>query len=129
MRESCFECKYTNLHRPGDYSLGDFWGVKEKYPEFYEENGNSLVLINTEKGKSFFEKVKPFVKYVSVGTEEALQPRLKSPASKPGSYDQFWNDFTSGGAEYCIEKYGRESLKSKLVYTVKPVLRKIGLNV
>ena len=129
MRESCFECKYTNLHRPGDFSLGDFWGIKEKYPDYYEKNGNSLVLINSEKGESFFERIKPFMKYVAVDIEDALQPRLRSPASKPDSYDRFWDDFASGITGYCIEKYGRESLKSKIVYFIKPVLRKIGKNI
>ena len=129
MRESCFECKYTNLHRPGDFSLGDFWGVKKKYPDFYEKNGNSILLINTEKGEDFFEKIKPFVKFVPVNIEEALQPRLKSPAAKPNSYEQFWAEYAANGADYCIEKYGHESLKTKLVYTIKPLLRKIGIDV
>ena len=50
MRESCFSCKYAGTHRPGDFSLGDFWSIDANYPYFYNEEGNSLILINTEKG-------------------------------------------------------------------------------
>lgn len=54
MRESCFSCKYAGTHRPGDFSLGDFWSIDANYPYFYNEEGNSLILINTEKGLHFF---------------------------------------------------------------------------
>lgn len=33
-RPSCHECRYTNFNRPGDFTLGDFWGIEKSYPEF-----------------------------------------------------------------------------------------------
>lgn len=55
MRESCYRCPYTKMQRTGDLTVGDAWGVeKEKIPEFEKEQGTSLIIINSEKGKRLF---------------------------------------------------------------------------
>ena len=122
MRESCFACKYTGLHRPADFTLGDFWGVEEHYPAIAKANGTSLILINTEKGRAFFEEARKTGKVTRVDVENCLQPRLCSPSKKPQGYDIFWEDYKTKGYKWCIEHYGTESPKSKLVYTIKPLL-------
>jgi len=124
LRPSCFECKYAGLHRPADFSLADFWGVKENYPDFADKNGNSLILVNTEKGKQFFEVAKKTGDTIEVVIYKCLQPRLKSPSAKPEGYESFWNEYKMNGYHFCIKKYGKESMKSKLVYTIKPIIRK-----
>lgn len=51
IRPSCFNCKYRNLQRGADITLGDFWAI-EKYNEAYDDNrGTSFVLVNTAKGE------------------------------------------------------------------------------
>jgi coenzyme F420-reducing hydrogenase beta subunit len=53
IRESCKSCKY-NQKGIGDITIGDFWGVP---PSLKNENGTSIVITNTEKGKDFFDSV------------------------------------------------------------------------
>ena len=50
IRQSCMECPYTNLKRPSDITVADFWGVeKTKAVSMGGDNrGCSLVLLNTE---------------------------------------------------------------------------------
>ncbi len=61
MRPSCFECQYKGFPRAADITIGDFWGI-EKIPNKLDDNkGTSVAIINTEKGRDFFEKVKEFV--------------------------------------------------------------------
>lgn len=63
MRPSCFECQYKGFPRAADITIGDFWGI-EKIPNKLDDNkGTSAALINTEKGRDFFEKVKEFVDF------------------------------------------------------------------
>ena len=34
LRQSCHGCQYTNLNRPGDFTLGDLWGLRpDEFPE------------------------------------------------------------------------------------------------
>ena len=125
MRESCFSCKYAGTHRPGDFSLGDFWGVSENYPYFANEEGNSLILINTEKGLHFFDKAKIYGEILKVDLDKCLQPRLRVPSKRPQNYEQFWEEYETRGYTYCIKKYGKDSFKSVLVYFIKPILREL----
>lgn len=124
MRPSCFSCKYTCLHRPADFTLADFWKINEKYPEFADSKGNSVVLVNSEKATLFFATAKNRADIIDVAIDNCIQPRLESPNRKPSGYDKFWKEYETYGAKYCIEKHGRESFKSKLVYIIKPLLRK-----
>lgn len=36
-RPVCHNCKFSNLCRSGDITIGDYWGIKKYYPDLYEE--------------------------------------------------------------------------------------------
>ncbi len=45
LRPCCHRCAYTNLNRPGDFTLGDFWGLgPDELPE-QQTRGVSLLLV------------------------------------------------------------------------------------
>lgn len=56
--ECCYGCRFANMDRQGDVTLGDFWGI-EDYVSCDEnlKHGTSMVIINTEKGKRLFESI------------------------------------------------------------------------
>lgn len=47
-RPSCYQCKYARIERVADISLGDQWGLRDKYPERFDLGAN-LVLCHTDK--------------------------------------------------------------------------------
>lgn len=58
-RPSCSQCQFIKEYRVGDITVGDFLGGAEVYPELFQDRkGVSLLMLNTEKGKRFFECVK-----------------------------------------------------------------------
>lgn len=56
-RDSCYTCRHKTPARPGDITLGDFWGVEKHIPDIDTFNGVSLVVINTTKGKELFNNL------------------------------------------------------------------------
>lgn len=56
-RHCCGRCPYANMKRIGDFTLGDFWGVKEIDPNLDDREGTSLVLVNTSKARSLLSKI------------------------------------------------------------------------
>lgn len=60
-RDCCYHCPYASLERPGDLTIGDFWGIEKWHPEsmrvnggpFEVEKGISCMLVNTVKGKEW----------------------------------------------------------------------------
>ncbi|MEE1060396.1 MAG: Coenzyme F420 hydrogenase/dehydrogenase, beta subunit C-terminal domain [Ruminococcus sp.] len=118
LRPSCFVCPYATDRRVGDITIGDFWGIEKTMPEFKNPLGNSLAVVSTDKGKKLFESVKNQIEIRKSSMENALQPSLVKPATKPDNYDEFTADFEACGFEYVSKKY-------KLVPTMKKIKRKI----
>ncbi|MDD6264988.1 MAG: Coenzyme F420 hydrogenase/dehydrogenase, beta subunit C-terminal domain [Clostridia bacterium] len=55
LRPSCYNCRFKSLNKYSDLTLADFWGVKKKNHSLYDENGVSVVLVNSKAGESIFE--------------------------------------------------------------------------
>lgn len=56
-RESCNYCSYVRENRRGDLTLGDFWGIQKVFPDFYDEKGNSFVMIHDAQGEKLWNAV------------------------------------------------------------------------
>ncbi len=114
IRKSCTKCHFTNLERIGDLSLADFWGWKKSHSEWNDNKGVSLVLVNSNKGKSLFELVNDEIYSIRSNVDECLQPQLHSPAICNPRQDEFYKDFETKGFEYCAKKYADYGLRYKL---------------
>ena len=73
-RPSCYECPFNNHERVADITLGDLWGVHIYCPELYGKNGGaSLVIGNTEKGKSIIAEASKNMYGHELKFEDALK--------------------------------------------------------
>ena len=57
MRPSCYDCKFKGLTRTADITLADFWGIENIEPKLDNNQGTSLVMLNSKKGSDFFKKL------------------------------------------------------------------------
>ena len=56
---SCYTCPFADIeNRPGNISIGDFWGVEIQKPKFYTSKGVSCCIINNDKGEKLFSLIK-----------------------------------------------------------------------
>lgn len=86
MRPSCADCEYRTLPRVSDITLADFWGIKMSNEELDIEKGTSLVMINSEKGKEQFERIKDNIYYEQKTLEDTLEKNpsiFTSPVMNP----------------------------------------------
>ena len=104
LRRDCFSCPYKNVNRYGDISIADCWGILKWYPEFGDDKGTSLVLVNTEKGRDFFSRLEN-VSFIPVELEKLLQPPLKQNWDCPALYDDFWNYYPKHSFGKTIMRY------------------------
>ena len=80
LRPSCYSCCAKEGASNSDLTLADFWGVAQYHPAMDDDKGTSLILINSEKGKSILESCR--LEVVDTKLEYALpmNPGLKSNA-------------------------------------------------
>ena len=126
LRESCFQCKYTNVNRPSDFTMGDFWKWKNDSLHFdNDDKGISLVLLNTEKAVQVFECFKKDFVYEDCTNTDYLQMNLRTPTPKPQNYDQAQEDYKTMGFVKFAEKYGFNTKKRKINRFLRNILFKI----
>lgn len=106
-RPSCHDCRFTNYHRAGDLTIGDFWGIEKSHPELLSENGVSLLLINNDKGLSAWNDVAVKFEYVESSVEKCRQAALSHPQPEAADRKDFWREYAKKGFEYAVRKrYG-----------------------
>lgn len=129
LRRSCGVCPFTNLTRPSDITIGDFWGWQKSVPGFNDDDkGVSLVLVNTVKGRSLFEKIKSDLEARQVNLENCLQPNLMHPSMEHPDRDKFEADFGRMDFQHLMDKYGDTGWRykaSEFKKKVKGKLRRI----
>lgn len=50
IRPSCGQCAFNNKRSLADITIADYWGVDKQFPDFDDDKGVTLVLVNTAKG-------------------------------------------------------------------------------
>lgn len=129
LRPCCYECPYKSVMHPGDITIADYWGIEKAAPEFDDNKGVSLVLVNNETGERIFEKVKEKLIWKQTRIEDSLQAPLKAPFPRPENRERFWRDFANRNFAYIVKKYGGEvPFWRKIAQKVKLGLRKIYLS-
>lgn len=91
LRESCYNCPYSSELRPGDLTIGDYWGVKNHFPNFDDGNGVSAIIVNSELGQLYLQKILNALDVVpsTYNNIAKRNPNLKYPSVKP-KYRTFW---------------------------------------
>lgn len=69
----CYNCPFITHGRQGDLSMGDFWGIQAFHPEWPIENGISVVLANTKKGRKLLLDLQDKLHLESV-TQDMIEP-------------------------------------------------------
>ncbi len=76
-RESCYKCNYANINsRPADITIADCWGIEITHPDFYDKNGVSLVIVNTDIGKEKINILNESTNMIDLSEEEVVKYNL-----------------------------------------------------
>lgn len=125
LRPSCYECPYKSVMHPGDITIADYWGIEKAAPQFDDNKGVSLVLINNEVGERVFEKVKEEIKWKETRLSDSMQPPLKAPFPEPENRALFWSDFSNRSFDFIAKKYAESGLVNKVKRGLKKIKRKL----
>lgn len=106
-RHSCGACKYTNLQRPSDITIADFWGWQKTDPTINaDDKGLSLVLCNTLKGTHMFDTINACMTVIPAKIEDCMQPNLQHPSVIHSQRMDFERDYVRKGFVYVMNMYG-----------------------
>lgn len=124
LRPSCAKCPYATTRRASDMTIGDFWGIQNHHPEFYDSMGTSLFLVHTQEGKLLFDQIQNQLNWISSTLENCQQPNLQHPTKINPDRQSYWNDYFKHGIYYVTEKYGNPSSTQKFIRKIKKIAKR-----
>ena len=127
LRDSCPTCKFAKLPRYADFTLGDFWGVDECYPNLNPDNkGTSLILVHTKKGNDLLKGLKD-IHIQECDLDKAIKGNpsiLKHlPANK--NREKFFNELDNSSLDTIINKYTKVSIIKRVLRKGKRMVKKL----
>ena len=128
-RESCYQCQFASSTRVSDITIADFWGIGKDIPFNGDASkGCSLVLVNTEKGNSYFESVqsKIFCEQRDLNEAKVDNHNLYRPSIRPSQRNNSYNYFYSHSIDKVYGKY-YNNLYLRLRRFAGKSLRKMGV--
>lgn len=107
-RPSCYSCQYKGFPRMADITIADYWGIEKVDPNMDNNIGTSMILLNSNKGIAYFEKVKDKLEWEETKFESILSGNiaLRKPI-EPAKIDRkaFFEDLDRGTFEEVTAKY------------------------
>lgn len=111
-RESCYSCKYSNLSREGDFTLGDFWGAEGLSIPFDVSNGCSLVLVNTKAAAEIFDKIELNKFEVSLDIATKYNKQLTVPSCARHDRTELLREYREEGADIIQKNFVNQNRKA-----------------
>lgn len=140
-RENCYSCKYASSHRPGDITIGDYWGIQKEHPELVAKDklniqeGVSCIITNTPKGDKIITEIQGLIStfpssYAKVASHNG---QLMSPSRKGIFRQQIFDVYQTQGYSGVNKLYKKNYRLKRLIgvlfnilpYCAKNVLRQL----
>lgn len=107
LRPSCHECPYASTRRHTDITIGDYWGLGRRFHDFKDELGVSVILLNTDKGKSMIEEIAKVMELRQSDLADCSrkQPSFNGPSARNPRREAFWADFAKHGYAFAAKRH------------------------
>lgn len=126
VRDCCLECKFSDNHL-SDITIADFWRYKE-LSDLKHEDGISLLLCNTLKGRQVVDNLKDCYYLVELDVEKAAYNNKIKKSNKISEHRAFLNCYVKNGLKVAYKTFVPNSFKNKIKsYVARKVLRKKGI--
>ncbi len=121
-RDSCYNCKYASSSRPGDITIGDYWGIENEHSDYLSANGGkfnelkgiSCAIVNTEKGAEILSGFGGELLLADSTFEKIAKKngQLRHPCKKSPVREKIFEIYQNEGYK-AVDRYFYKSLGAK----------------
>jgi NAD-dependent dihydropyrimidine dehydrogenase PreA subunit len=127
LRPCCYTCKYADITRISDLTIGDFWSVKNEAPALFDGKGTSLILTNTQKGESVLNSLGNQATLKRGINLKSLPPNLRRPSDRPKFRDKIFHKISLDQWYQQRRKYQVIAILIIIQNKALAVLKRLGL--
>lgn len=122
-RPVCYSCHYANsdIKRPADITIGDFWGSQSVNTFYNDKKGSSLILANSIKGVLLIKKLKKIMDLTPLSREIAIKENhnLIEPTKVNTNREEFFQQLNQNQDFLDImKKYTKGKSHSQMVRVI-----------
>lgn len=133
LRPSCYHCPAKSGRSGADITLADYWGVNLEMPDYDDDRGVSLALINTDKGKDAFNSLQFDSREVSAEASLRYNPSFYRSVMPHPNREKFFSQALLDNVDVVrlmnrvtrMPRYSR--MKRRLKAGIKTLLMHIGM--
>lgn len=105
--QSCTNCHYRKPPRIADITSGDYWGIAKYHSQMDDNKGTSVILLNTEHGKTFFDSVSNDIKQCESKLDYAIEgnPSIIQSTQPHPKRNDFFESLDQNSLKQLIKKY------------------------
>lgn len=126
-RENCYSCKYANLNRVSDITIGDYWGIEEEHSELISNKkvnkfkGISGVLVNTLNGKLYINNYSKQLNLYPTEIEKIARhnEQLVKPSKEGCNRDLILSLYEKNGYDDVERWYNRKNALKLILIKLK----------
>lgn len=124
VRPSCYSCLFKGKQRASDITIADAWGKPESDAFLNDGKGLSSVIINTQKGYTFFETLEPDIVFheYSVADLTAGNGAYYLSIKKNILRSAFITELQEKRAIDILRKYSMKTIRGKMSIKITNVL-------
>ena len=129
LRPSCYYCAAKAGKAHSDITIADYWGIQNYYPQFDDDKGIGLVLINSEKGEQLYSSLN--LDSINTAYEDGLRnnPFIERSVAVPKYRSYFWENYHKKGIEavnIIIKKMKPSFFRRCLSFAKRCLLKVVG---
>ncbi|MBM6673382.1 Coenzyme F420 hydrogenase/dehydrogenase, beta subunit C-terminal domain [Marseilla massiliensis] len=126
LRPSCYHCKCKNGVSHSDLTIADYWGINQLMPDFDDDKGVGLVLLNTDKGKAVFDTLDMEVRVSSLSDAQRFNGGFKEDVKMHPKHNLFFKRFVDyRNLAELIERTVHKSLYRIAKRKIKNIIKKV----
>lgn len=125
LRPSCHECLVKAFSSNANLTMGDYWGIENIHPDFYEDDGVSLVYIHDEKIK-ISENKYDYIKS-DLHTSVKINKYVYESAKPSKNRNKFFKELNKTPINKLISKYSNPGIYEIVYKMIYDVARKMHI--
>lgn len=127
LRPSCYACPARCGKSGSDLSIGDYWGIGRWMPDFDDDKGVGLVLVNSAEGDRIFTPPRLTADARETAYAQALagNPCLERSVAMPAGRELFWKLYDGHLAAVLKRTLPRRPILRKLKDRLGKMFRKM----
>ena len=126
LRPSCYECRCKNGANHSDLTIADYWGARVTDQDFDDDKGLGLVMVNTDKGKSYFDSLDMDTREITLEKAHLCNGGFNEHTRPHRNRDKFFSMIENGSTiSNAVEKCTYVSIAQRISGKVKGLAKRL----